>query len=300
MASSLVEKNCVQMRESRSKDLTRCHRRHSIFLITMCCVLATILLAGMSFSTQTVSASSSSTGGNSGYECTFYVRSGIGYGVILSSTGNTSSPIGSGVKFTFTYNYSINDVASRLSIYSYSDGLYITQLNESSVLALEYRDSNPAYYAVKMSGIDLCKIFVQESVVTPSGDEYRKVTVSTGDDAGWSSGYYVGQGATVVILGEAGSGRGSSGKLVNGWDLNQVGNVAIAVAITVSSLIPFFIVLPDAVKTLSDNVAARKARRGDGGDLYLSILSVFIPLLCICIAIVSTTAMLSLLNQPIT
>jgi hypothetical protein len=261
--------------------------------------MVTILAASVALSSQPVAASSGSGGSIGGYECTFYVRGGIGYGVILNLASNSSSSSSSDVKFTFTYNASLPSVASRLSVYRYSDSLYVAKLNRSSVLTVEYRGGNPAYYAVKAAGSDLCRAFVQESTVTPGGDEYRKIVVSSKDDAGWSSGYYVGQGATVVILSGAGGGDDNSGRAVTGWNLRQVGNAAVAVAIVISSLIPFFIVLPDAAKTLSDNIVAKRGRKGDGGDLYLSILSIFVPLLCMCVAVVSTIAMLGVLHQPI-
>lgn len=301
MAQAPVRKSRGRIDQGSRKDPIRCHCRHSsIFLIAVCSIMVTILAMSVTLSSQPVAASSGtgdSIGG--GYECTFYVREGIGYGVILSYASNTSSSsLTSDVKFTFTYNASLPDVASRLSIYSYSSSLYVTKLNASSVLTVEYDGGSPAYYAVKSAESDLCRAFVQEGSVTPSGEEYRKVVVSTKDDAGWSSGYYVGQGATVVFLSGAGGGDGNSGEAVTGWNLASVGNAAIAVAITISSLIPFFIVLPDAAKTLSDNIVAKRGRKSDGGDLYLSILSVFVPLLCMCVAVVSTIVMLGVLHQP--
>jgi hypothetical protein len=172
-------------------------------------------------------------------------------------------------------------------------------LNTSSTLTVEYCTGNTAFYDVNLGGTEICRLLVEESAVTPSGDEYRQILASTQDSSGWNSGYYVGQGATVVILTGSGGEGGNSGQSSSGWNLSPLGNVAVAVAVTISSLIPFFIVLPDAAKTLSDNVVARRGRRSDGGDLYLSILSVFIPLLCVCVAVLSTTAMLNLLQQPI-
>jgi hypothetical protein len=174
------------------------------------------------------------------------------------------------------------------------------QLNASSTLTFEYCTGNTAFYDVKFDGTDVCRLFVEQSAVTPTGDEYRQILACTQDSSGWSSGYYVGQGATVVILNGSSGGSGSSSQSASGWDLSPLGNVAVAVAVTISSLIPFFIMLPDAAKTLSDNIVSRRGRRSDGGDLYLSILSVFIPLLCMCVAVLSTTAMLNLLQQPMT
>jgi len=300
VASSLVYKKGRRTEERQSRSRAGCNRRHSIFLITTFCILTFVILAGISASAKTVTASSSSSGGNSGYQCTFYVRVGIGYGVILSPTGNTSSSSGTDVRFTFTYNDSVSDAASRLSIYSYCDGLCATQLNASATLAIDYCTGNTAYYDVKLGGTDVCRLFVEESAVTPSGDEYRQILACTQDSSGWSSRYYVGQGATVALLTGSSGGSGSTRQSASGWALSPLGNVAVAVAVTISSLIPFFIVLPDAAKTLSDNIVARRGKKGDGRELYISILSVFIPLLCMCVAVLSTTAMLNLLQQPIT
>jgi len=152
-------------------------------------------------------------------------------------------------------------------------------------------DSGGYCYVSKPSGTQLCR-FYEKGIETQLSVEYVRMLVDTEETSEdgqviWSSGYSVGMGATVLIHSNSDEGFSRGGPL----------SVSTAVALALTSLIPFFMLLPDAIKKLSHAVEETSSRNrraeGNGEKLYVRILAVFTPLLCIGIVFLSVTAMLN-------
>lgn len=289
-----------KMVETMTRVGRKHHRRSYIFVrqvVFLSAVTLLIFLASAGSSAVTdVSADSSkvpsasrTSGGLDSCSVLFLVRGDFSYGVILTTNNSTADE--DIVRFTFTYNSSL-PVSQKIQIYQYTTNETLVKLPNGGI-GIHY-DAGSYYYVSKPSGGQICR-FLEKGIETQLGVEYFRILVETQESSEsgqvtWSSGYNIGMGATVLIHSNSGGGLSRGGPL----------SASIAVALTLTSLIPFFILLPGATKKLCQAVAETSSysRRVEvnGLKLYVRILAIFTPLLCIGIVFLSVTTMLNALE----
>jgi len=258
-----------------------------LLLMSSIVTLFLTTLATSPVAANTAPVKVSQTSGGDDCNVLLMVRADFCYGIIL-----TKSNVSGGedtVRFTFTYNSSLH-IGEKLQLYGYTTNGTL----KPTPVGIETQYDSGGYYYVSKSGACVCRLY-DRGVETQFGADYIRITVTTQEKAEsgevtWSSGYNVGMGATVKING------GGGGEGVDSEPLDA----ATTVALTVTSLVPFFMLLPEATKKLcqatADGAGHGRGDSGSGSRLYVKILAVFTPLLCIGIVLLSVTAMLNILK----
>ncbi len=222
-----------------------------------------------SVTTMTQSSSSDSNG------VLIFTRGDFCYGIILTPQNGSSDAI----KFSFTYNNSL-PVQNMLQIYNYTT---TGELKLQQYIACGWDPSGFHYVYVCNSGAQLCRLR-DEGIQDEFGVDYVEIRASS-QESGWNSGYNVGVGVAALIKGTP------QGADISGGTIGA----ATAVALTITSFIPFFMLLPDATKKLChavDEAAGDRAGNGKTRSLYVRLLAIFAPLLSIGVVCISLTAML--------
>nr|MDO8100011.1 hypothetical protein [Candidatus Njordarchaeota archaeon] len=258
-----------------------------LLLVSSIFTLFLIALAASPVAANAAPIKASHTSGGDDCSVLLLVKADFCYGIIL-----TKSNVSGGedtVRFTFTYNSSLH-VGEKLQLYGYTTNG--TLKPPADGMRAQY--DSAGFYYISKSGTCVCRLY-DRGVETQFGADYVRITVTTQEktengEVTWSSGYNVGMGATVKI---------NSGEEGEGVDSEPL-DAATTVALTVTSLVPFFMLLPEATKKLCQAAAdGTRHGRGDGvggSRLYVKILAVFTPLLCIGIVMLSVTAMLNTLK----